>query len=111
MNGKIHFNLVFGVLIVIAIVLGVTAYFVIFGAGTQVVQPETVAPPASSPWRRSYSPLPHHLLALAPGNAASSSTTALVGTFSSLSRLPIRSHGRKDNPRSPFRARRSTGTS
>jgi hypothetical protein len=90
MNGKIHFSLVFGVLIVIAIVLGVTAYIVIFGAGTQVVQPETVAPPASSTVATFIFPssTPSSSLS-APGNTASSSTsTASLGTFSSLFSSP-----------------------
>lgn len=46
MTGKISINIVLGVLVCVAIVLGIITYVVIFGAGTQVVQPNS---PAASP--------------------------------------------------------------
>ena len=39
MEGKIRIGIVFGILAAVAVILGITAYIVIFGGGTQVVQP------------------------------------------------------------------------
>jgi hypothetical protein len=47
MEGRIGIKIVLGVLVCVAIMLGVTAYIVIFGAGTQVVQPSSLAGSAS----------------------------------------------------------------
>lgn len=92
MNGKMNFNFVFGVLIGVALVLGITAYIVIFGAGTQIVQPKNIASPASSTVATFI--LPSSTTSSSPivsDNTASSSSSAFPGapgTFSSLFSSP-----------------------
>jgi len=73
MNGKITFKIVFGVLVCVVIVLGITAYIVIFGAGTQVVQPQNTGVVASST----------AVAFVFPSSTASSSLTGVGGSASS----------------------------
>jgi hypothetical protein len=89
MNGKIKFSVVFGVLVCIAGVLGITAYIIIFGTGTQVVEPRNIAEPASSTVATFvFSSSTASSSLLAADNNASSTGAASFGTFSSIFSSP-----------------------
>lgn len=81
-GGKINLNVLFAILVCIAVILGITAYIVIFGAGTQVIQPQNVSESTSS----SATSVATFIL---PSSTASSSLTMGVGvsttTFESFS--------------------------
>jgi hypothetical protein len=85
MNGKLTLNLAFGILLLIAVALGITAYIIIFGAGTQVVQPQQNAGPTSSP--STVFAFPSSTASSSPSaegsGTASSSTSAIFENFSS----------------------------
>jgi len=79
MNGRIGINVILCVLICAAIVLGIVAYVVIFGAGTQVIQPQNVSGSSSSSIAAFIFPTSTQL-----SSAASSSiSTSTPGEFSS----------------------------
>jgi hypothetical protein len=85
MDGKINLNLVFGILTCIAVGLGVAAYFVIFGAGTQVIEPQLSNGSAASSTIATFvfpSSTASSSLSLANGTA-SSGTSTTTGTFAS----------------------------
>jgi hypothetical protein len=89
-SGKINLNLLFGVLVCVAVVLGVTAYIVIFGAGTQVVQPQNSGESTSSSATTFVFPSSTASSSLlgANGNASSSSSTTTFENFSSVFSSP-----------------------
>jgi hypothetical protein len=87
-RGKINLNLIFGILACTALVLGVAAYVVIFGAGTQVIQPQNISVSTSSGVVAFIFPSSTALSApsgTVPGLATSSAT---FGTFSSFFSSP-----------------------
>ena len=88
MNGKINLNIVFGVLAVVAVVLGITAYFVIFGAGTQVVEPVDTGSPATSSVATFIFPSSTAASSLSAGETSSSTASTTFGTFSSIFSAP-----------------------
>ncbi len=81
MIGKINFNIILGVLVCVALVMGVTAYIVIFGAGTQIVQPESTSGPVGSSTATFIFPSSTASSALA--NGSSSASTTNFGAYSS----------------------------
>jgi hypothetical protein len=79
-SGRINLNILFSVLVCVAVILGVTAYIVIFGAGTQVVQPQNTGEPTPTSSIATF---------ILPSSTASSSMMGSVGgsttTFESFS--------------------------
>ncbi|MGB7957255.1 MAG: hypothetical protein WCF77_00210 [Minisyncoccia bacterium] len=86
MKGNVNLKIVLGILAVIAVVLGVSAYFIIFGTGTNVIQPNTTATSSAESSSSAAififpsSTVPSSLTA---GNATSSAPSTPFGTFSS----------------------------
>lgn len=83
-NGKINLNLLFGILACVAVVLGITAYIVIFGTGTQVIQPQDAGSASSSATTFVFPSSATSSSSLATGNATSSGiSTTTYESFSS----------------------------
>lgn len=86
MNGKMSLNILLGALVCIALVLGVMAYIVIFGAGTQVIQPNTIGGSASSSVTMFVFPsstASSSLVAATNATSSSNASTTAPGAFSS----------------------------
>lgn len=82
MKGNVNLKIILGVLAVIAIILGVTAYFIIFGTGTNVIQPNNVATSSTeNPSSTAVFIFPSSTPAM--GNTSSSASSTSFGTFSS----------------------------
>jgi hypothetical protein len=91
MEGKINLNVVIAILACIAVGFGVAAYFIIFGAGTEMIQPQNVSTQAASSGTAVF--IFPSSTALSSLSAASSTTnpatsTITSGTFSSIFSTP-----------------------
>ena len=84
MNGNINLKIVLGVLVCIAVVLGIVAYFMIFGTGTHVIQPGSTGTAENSSTTTVFVfPSSTTPTSLTEGNASSSASSTSFGTFSS----------------------------
>ena len=91
MEGRINLNVVLAILACIAVGFGVAAYFIIFGAGTQAIQPQNISAPTASsgpsvfifPSSTASSPL-----SAAGGTPSPATSTITSGIFSSILSAP-----------------------
>lgn len=88
MNGKINLTVIFWILACVALVLGVEAYIVIFGTGTEVIQPQNAGVSASS--SQIAFVFPSSTAPSVSGGVASSSASSslMSATFSSVFSSP-----------------------
>jgi hypothetical protein len=86
MKGNVNLKIILGVLAVIALVLGVTVYFIIFGTGTNVIQPNiaTTTPAENSSSVAFVFPptFPTSSSASAPSSTSATSTGPFLSNFS-----------------------------